>query len=86
MTEIKQPQPEQPKELTVGSHELIDGVSGIPQDSASEQVDPRAPIVVSKPGDPGHEAKVAEWQNNQAMLRAAAESVKNASEARNQQQ
>lgn len=37
------------------------------------------PIVVSQPGDPGHEAKVAEWQRNQAMIQAAAEEMRNRS-------
>ena len=35
----------------------------------------REPVVISKPGDPGHEERVAAWQLNQDMYKAAAVSV-----------
>lgn len=39
----------------------------------------RGIIIVSQPGDPGHEAKVAEWRRSQEIAQAAADEIRNRS-------
>lgn len=65
--------------------DLIDNVPGkLGQSGLShrevpvESVTPRhAPITVSRPGDPGHDDRVAKWMADQNMMRAAAAALRN---------